>query len=555
MSLKHKFLIIGATTSLLTIMLVIMSIIGVSQFTGLIAEGETASAALRNHMTGDMMHDGLRSDVYRALYVAENAPQDRKNVQNDVREHSQLFRERIAANKKLALPEAVQKTLAGLDEPLDVYIRMSETIVAAAFEEQGKALELLPDFDRRFSDLEGAMEEASDAIEGAVTAASEHAHSISGIANIVMVVAFAVAVLVGAGITAYMWRSLAVPLIDLASAIRRLGDGDNEVLLTETDRKDEIGDMLRAAIIFRNNGAERIRLEDEAKGSRAEREARQHKVDQLIEGFRSRAAEVLAAINTNTTEMEETARVLTEIAKATSEKASDTSGASEEATVGAQTVAAATEELVASVDEILRQVAQTTEVVSRASDAAGSTNETVARLDVAAQKIGDVVGLIRDIAEQTNLLALNATIEAARAGDAGKGFAVVATEVKSLASQTANATEEITQQIAGVQESTKLAIEAIRVIVETVSEASQYTGAVASAVEEQNAATSEINRNIQQVAASTKTVAENMSGVTGAAGETNQSAAQAQQVSTSVASNANEMKQEVDRFLEAVAAA
>jgi len=555
MSLKQKFLAIGATASLMAIVLAVMGVILVAQFTSLMVKSETAAMALRNFWTGDMMHDALRGDIYRGFYAAEFAPDTRAEVEANVEKHARVFGERILANKKLPLPADVRTALNALDTPLNAYIIMARKTSQAAFENRQEALALLPEFERRFSALEGAQEEASGAIEGAVAAATEHAHSIAALARMAMIAALVAAVLVGAGISFYMWRSLAVPLAGLAGSIRRLGDGDLEAPLAESDRKDEIGDMMRAAAVFRDNGLERDRLETAAKASQAEAATRQRKIDELIDGFRSRATDMLAAIETNTAEMEETARILTGIATETSDKASNTNAASEEATSGAQAVAATTEELVASTNEISRQVTQTTEVVSRASEAAANTTATITSLDTAAQQIGDVLGLIRDIAEQTNLLALNATIEAARAAEAGKGFAVVASEVKTLAGQTANATEQITQQVATVQESVKEAIDAIQVIVTTVGEANEYSAAVAAAVEEQNAATMEINRSIHQVASSINVVSENMTGVVSASGETNQSAGHAQQVSTTVSGTARDLKQEVNQFLEWVAAA
>ena len=555
MQLKYKFLAIGASASLLAIALALMSIVIVKQYTSLIEEAEVASIAMRNQMFGDMMHDGLRSDVYRALFAAEHSPQSRDKSLAEVDDHARQFRERLVANKKLPLPQNVKSALAALDQPLNTYIDMARTIAVTAFKDRAKAVEILPGFEKRFFDLEKAQSVAAGTIEKTIVASSDHAAKISRIAEVGMIAALLIAVVVGAGITFYMWRTLALPLVELATAIRRLGAGETDVSIGETGRKDEIGDMMRATTVFRDNEVERVRLENEAKGRQAESAARQQKIDGLISNFRAQATDLLAAINADTMQMEETAHVLTEIANDTSQKATATNNASQEATSGAQTVAAATEELVASVSEIQRQVTQTTDVVSRASGAADNTSETIASLDKAAQKIGDVIGLIRDIAEQTNLLALNATIEAARAGEAGKGFAVVASEVKALASQTANATEEITIQIGDIQGSAKHAIDAIQVIVTTVSEANEYTGAVADAVQEQNSATSEINRNIQQVAASAGIVSENMAGVTSAAGETNQSAVQAQEISGSVAGNARKFKEEVDQFLDAVAAA
>ena len=200
-------------------------------------------------------------------------------------------------------------------------------------------------------------------------------------------------------------------------------------------------------------------------------------------------------------------------------------------------------------------MADTTTIVGQATEAARSSNEKVASLDAAAQKIGDVVSLIKDIAEQTNLLALNATIEAARAGDAGRGFAVVASEVKTLAEQTAKATEEIANQIGAIQGATKDAVESITQIAKTMEEVNQYTGMIAAAVEEQGSATSEISRNVQEAADGTKYVAENMSAMTTAASETSRSAKDAEKASSGAVQQTDELRKTIDMFLQNVAAA
>jgi methyl-accepting chemotaxis protein len=194
-------------------------------------------------------------------------------------------------------------------------------------------------------------------------------------------------------------------------------------------------------------------------------------------------------------------------------------------------------------------------VVRRAAELSKSSNGEIEALAGTAQKIGDVVGLIQAIAAQTNLLALNATIEAARAGEAGRGFAVVASEVKSLATQTAKATEEISQQIAAIQESTTRSVESVRTITTTMQEVDGFTTAIAAAVEEQGAATEEISRNVQMAARGTEDLTQNVAGVTGAIGETSRAAQDVLDVSGKLGSHANALRDEVDRFLSQVAAA
>jgi methyl-accepting chemotaxis protein len=220
-----------------------------------------------------------------------------------------------------------------------------------------------------------------------------------------------------------------------------------------------------------------------------------------------------------------------------------------------ETVASATEELTASIGEIGQQVAKSSTIAGDAADQAEKSNVQVEGLVAAAQKIGDVVGLIQDIAEQTNLLALNATIEAARAGDAGKGFAVVASEVKSLANQTAKATDEIRGQITTMQGATSDSVAAIRGIGKIIKEINEIATAIASAVEEQSSATQEISRNVQQASAGTQEVSANIDGVAQAAGETGRSTNEMLSASGELAQQATALTGEVERFLQRVRAA
>jgi methyl-accepting chemotaxis protein len=283
--------------------------------------------------------------------------------------------------------------------------------------------------------------------------------------------------------------------------------------------------------------------------------ARAARVNELTQAFDTSISNVLRSVSSASTELRATASSMTATAEETSSQATAVAAATEEASTNVQTVAAASEELASSVTEISRQVAQSAAIAQKAVEEADRTNVTVQSLYDGAASIGDVVKLINDIASQTNLLALNATIEAARAGEAGRGFAVVASEVKSLAEQTAKATEQIGAQITSIQNSSSEAVTAIKGITSTISEMNEIASAIASAVEEQGSATQEIARNVQQAAAGTSEISANVVGVQQAAGDTGAAAHQVLQASGELSKQSETMRGEVEAFLSNIKAA
>jgi methyl-accepting chemotaxis protein len=356
------------------------------------------------------------------------------------------------------------------------------------------------------------------------------------------------------------------PIARAVAELSQLANGDLSVAVSGTDRRDEIGEMARGLAIFKDNMARQKTLEVEAKAAderqraeQAERqrqtEARAARMAELTQAFDKTMTASLGEVSGKTSEMERAARGLTSNAEATNKQSTSVAAAAEEATGNVQTVAAATEQLTGSINEINRQVARSSEIGRQAVEQAQHTNVMVKGLSEGAQKVGEVVRLINDIASQTNLLALNATIEAARAGDAGKGFAVVASEVKALANQTAKATEDIASQVSAIQDATQAAVQAIEQIGKTIGEISQVSASVASAVEEQGAATQEIARNIEQAAAGTKDVSANIGAVSQASGEVGAAASQVLSASQAMSSRADALKKEVETFLTQIRAA
>ena len=284
----------------------------------------------------------------------------------------------------------------------------------------------------------------------------------------------------------------------------------------------------------------------------ADRQRAQDKIAEAIKSFDGEMQQALGAFSTSATQMQGTAHTLAKTADEVTKRSSAVAAASEQASVNVQTVASATEELSSSVVEISRQVAESTRITGQAVAQANQTNTTVQGLAEAAQKIGDVVKLINDIASQTNLLALNATIEAARAGDAGKGFAVVAGEVKHLAGQTAKATDEISTQIAAIQDATKQAVVAIQGIAKTITTVNEIATTISSAVEEQGAATQEIARNINEASQGTQEVSTNIAKVVQSIDETGAVANDVLAAAEKMSSQSDRLRGQVEGFFASI---
>jgi methyl-accepting chemotaxis protein len=347
-------------------------------------------------------------------------------------------------------------------------------------------------------------------------------------------------------------RALTQPISRLTAAMGSLSGGDLEVVVPDAHLKNEMGAMARALEVFKSNMIQARALDQRQKEEQAARQQRAERVTEITGRFDEAVSGILKDVSDAVGKMRTTAESMTDTASGAAERAQTVAKASNAATVNVQAVAGASEELAASVQEIGRQLENSTKIASEATEQAKSTNRLVEGLSAATEKIGTVVRLINDIAEQTNLLALNATIEAARAGDAGRGFAVVASEVKTLANQTAKATEEIGAHISAVQSVTGESVQAIRSIVETIDKINEITAQVSAAVVEQSAATQEIARSVQEAAVGTASVDENITGVTHAADLTGAAASEVRGAADGLAERSQALRGEVESFLEAV---
>ncbi len=367
-----------------------------------------------------------------------------------------------------------------------------------------------------------------------------------------MLVVCAICLVLGVGIAWWTVGSLA-PLRRLTDAMLRLANGDLSTEIPAKEAANEVGEITSAVQVFKHNAieADRLRREQAAAEERS-KQARQAEMQALARRFEDQVSAVVSAVSASSTQVRQSAELLLTTAESAEERVDTVESSSIQATDNVQAVATAAGQLASSIQEIARQIEESADRTRRAAEQAAHTNSIVDGLSAKANRIGEVLGLISDIASQTNLLALNATIEAARAGEAGKGFAVVASEVKSLASQTARATDDIAQRITEIQSATGEAVKAIKEIGTTVGQVNRIATAIASAVEEQNAATTEIARSARQASDGVETVTMAVVDVREGTARTGAESKQLLMASAELTEHAGSLRNQVDHFLASV---
>ncbi len=497
------------------------------------------------------------NSLNRVIALASNS-EDAESVKRLNGEVGKRLGDAVSALDALGnvkLTDEERKVVDDIRVSLKAYAATSQSIINMVGADAPTAFMMSANGEKAYAALEGKLalfleverRDANLEHENAMASARTVRLSYLGLFAAAFVFALAVNILIA--------RAIGGSVGQLTASMLKLAEGDVTVEVEGVGRKDEIGMLAGALGTFKQNAIEKARIEKAEQTRHEQAAARQKAVEGYIFAFEGQVREALKALGSAAQEMSATSESMSSTATLTNSQVEAVAAASAEASANVQTVAAASEELSASINEISHQVGHAAQIAGRAVDEAKQTDTTVQGLAAAAQKIGEVVNLINDIAGQTNLLALNATIEAARAGDAGKGFAVVASEVKSLAMQTARATEEISGQIGAVQSVTKDTVAAIERIGSTIAEVSSVATAIAAAVEEQGTATQEISRNTGQAAESTQDVSKNIHGVSDGANATGTAAQDVKSAAAALSRQTEELRGQVTDFLGKIRAA
>jgi len=560
LSIKAKITVVSAIAVCVIAVVAVLNYLTLQTMTGLATDAQTASALLRQHLDGDMMHDAIRADVLKAtLGLKTRNVKMIQEAKSDAAEHGARFLENLTKNLALDLPEDIHKLFVEEEPALKAYNRQAENFISIAIQDAKEGANqsdlLFSDFEKAFETLEGVQSNVSDKVEELGKRIKEQQAAEASSALMQALIGAFFTIVMTLFVPVFSRIVLFSPWEKLIAIMAQLAKGDAGAVVTGAQRGDEIGVMASTVQVFKDSMIEGNRLKEAQEEARRRSAERAAKMDALTREFEANVSGVVQAVASQASQLEGSAQSMNATAEETTKQASAVAAASEQSAVNVQTVASATEELSSSIAEISRQVSHSSRIAATAVSEAGKANDMIQGLLGASQKIGEVVALINDIADQTNLLALNATIEAARAGEAGKGFAVVAAEVKNLATQTAKATEEIGAQITGVQEATQDAVKAIGSIGKTINEIDQIATTIASAVQEQGAATQEIARNVEEAAKGTQEVSSNIGGVTHAANGTGAAANKVSVAAGALTGESSKLRNVVEQFLSGIKAA
>jgi|GEM_PF-3726052 len=516
----------------------------------------------KNQMASSLVSEATQmkthfSNAHTYLYKAFIAQQSGANSEK-IKEHvttaqkslKSMMDQTAAFNaSKYGVDAALIK---GLSSSMKGYEDSAKQMIDLLEIDASMALMFMNDCQAKYDPISETIDKLADSAKAKAAEVNKELGATVGSSTAIVLGVIAITIVLGFTIGTLVGRAISNPVKMVTAVMKKLTQGDTNVTIGDDGRKDEVGDMTRAVLIFKENLIRNKQMEAEQAKERKNRERRAEAVEMLIGEFQKNSTNVIQAVASAAEQLLSNSKTMSGNADQTSKQALAVASAAEEASTNVQTVASAADELHSSITEIGRQVTESARLAANAVKETEKTNATVEGLAAAAEKIGAVIELINNIAAQTNLLALNATIEAARAGDAGKGFAVVAQEVKTLADQTAKATEEISAQIMGIQNETSNAVSAIKGIGTAITRLNEISATIASAVEEQTAATNEIARGVEQAATGTRTVSMNIGGVTETAKQTGQMSSQVLDAGNELAHQGDVIRKEIEEFIDRV---
>lgn len=545
MQIRTKFIILSAILVFSTMLTGSMNIINKFLISD---ERQLAVVVMQRHMDADMAHDGIRGNVYSAILASQTGDKELlKESQQEIKEAGARFIEDVNANLAENLPDNIHAQFQKISASVQDFVSFSNRISESAGD-YNTASAMLP----RFNELFAILEEDQGGQTDQLLVWSENTSLYANVATNIMAVLLTLTLLAALALVFYALTQLFSPLRKLMGLMQHLSSGQLSVDIPFIGRTDEMGHMAGILEFFKET---LIKQKDKAEEERQElvrKEEESIYVQNKTKAFDIRSSEMIQMLISASKDLNKTANQMISASSETIDASHIVNSGAKEANDNVQLVAAASQQLGASSNEIAHQITGVAQKASRASAEAETTSVQINELNLLADSIGDVIGAIKEIAEQTNLLALNATIEAARAGEAGKGFAVVADEVKKLASETAQKTVEIDERVAKIQEAIKLTVEGVQRIIGDVKEIDHATGAVAGAVEQQNAATAEIGRNVNAASSRTQAVFGNISDVMKNAEDTTEAALGLNKSAENLAVIAETFQTEVAGFIKEV---
>lgn len=552
MKLQTKFVLVGGLATAFVATQAAISTINTQKIEDALHTTNIIAEVIQRHMEGDMMHDALRSDVMAATLAAVNADgAGIAQASKDIEEHGAIFIAAFTENQKENLRPDIMKTYGESMDELNAYLAAAKALVAAA--QNGEDLGAVSaDFDKKFEAMEGSnaalteeIEHWNDEQEVLGKKLINDTQKISGLLSLLSIIAV---------LSLPVLCALLIfrPLRRMMDVMAELAKGNYDLTVEGTARKDEVGEMARVVEVFKESGEQRVELEKKQElqriADRAEDEKRLKRAA-ATDAFADRMKAIIETVAAAATQMYRSSEAMGYSISSASTRVGNVATASTQTSMNVQSVAAASEELSATVREIAEQISRSSSTVRDAVAQVTQADATALSLDEATKKIGQIVDVIQSIANQINLLALNATIESARAGDAGKGFAVVAGEVKTLATQTSKATDEIASNIASIQEVSSQVISSLQAIKLAITSVDEISAAISAAVEEQNATTDEIASNMTTAASGTAQINDEINQVSVATAESSDSAAQVLDAAKMLSQEAEKLSREMSEFI------